>query len=200
MPINVTDALHNILEHAETLDMNNGDYIRVANALRDAFLAGPAGTPVRPRHRFVVDRRIKITVRNRGIPYTLELVRQTRTDGGRDRPDSIECEYRLDGADRLLFARTHFNNIVNNFLWLHKPKTVSIESDIGKCVVSYARVYKDNLKEIDDLKTRLAIPGLDDSTQEELRQYLSETSHFTYTDFVSEVQLRIPDTENLYIL
>lgn len=196
-------ALRNILDYAEGLGLPEGEYLQVANALRDAFNTRPEAVH-RPRYRYVMNRKVKLSFLSRGYPITVILVRQTRTDSGPTGPDMIECEYRVnprgDGTDDLHIVRTPFRNVINSILWLHKPRSVTIDSDMGKTVVTYAQARRDNLKQVEELKRRIASPGLDGGMVAYLEERLTEEVDFNYTDFTAEVARRVPDVESFYRL
>lgn len=201
----MTDNLRNILEHAEGLGMPDGDYLRVANALRDAFNAVPApGVAYRPRHRYTNARPVRVSIYDsHRIPISIELISQTRTDAGPGRPDTIHCvyQYNATGGERTTLSSSgRFSMVVRDFLFQHQPREVKITTDIGSYVAKYHIEEKRNAREVKQTIERLKIEGLPEERKEQLEEHLSDIVYFCYGDFLNEVIRRIPDSENIQYL
>ena len=200
--LQMADHLHHILEHAEGLGLPEGQYLRLANALRDVFNGGPAPAPAeyRPRHRFTIARPVKVSIYDgHRVPRFIKLISQTRTDAGPGRHAPYHTQYSYDDTS-ILQINSPFTQVVRDFLFLHQPRQVKIDTDIGSYVVKFNVEEKRNLKQVKRTTERLKIEGLTDSVKEQLEDSLAQIADFCYGDFIQEVCRHIPDSETLTYL
>lgn len=193
----MNDVLQNLLEIAER-DMDEGDYVRFADILRD-FHRGTARTDPGTR-RSVIARPIKISFRRSGTKHTLELIHQERLDiptGNGHSRTIFRTEYKYNDSS-VQFSTNPFSQLVKHYLHLHTPQVVHCDSFLGHKMLSYKTAQKRAMEFYKVITKRIEDAGddLPDDILERLNEVRAMHIEFTYTDFVTRVNAGIPDLED----
>lgn len=196
----MSDNLAQVLEIAEH-GLPEGDYLRVANLLRDAHVGRPAAASSPIVVRTVLERKIKVSINKRGVKYSLELVCQTTTETrtGHSTTYNYLTTFRYDGIAGVQTFRMPFHAVVKEFMFLHKPREVILETALGNKTITYCAAEKHAMKMYEKLTTRYVeeFDQLPDTIREHLNDLRQNYIDFGYSDYVQFVVSSIPDTEGV---
>jgi hypothetical protein len=189
----MAENLHRVLETVEGMGLPEGDYLRVANALRQAF--NERADRREPR-RFRCVSKVKIAFNKGGVEYSLQLVQQMRTENlvGQD---AYETEYKFYKNTEYTYhiEKVPFQRVISAFLHLHKPACVYIETDIGRKMLTTHQKEKSMMEDFRRLSERLAHPRVTPEIREAFEDDLKDAINFTYDDFIHEIISRVPLSE-----
>jgi hypothetical protein len=198
------EALRNILEHAEGLDLPEGDYLRVANALRSAFNNAPGRTV---RARYVSEKPIELEYNHKGTKYGLTLQRSERIIYA-DGPNEVTITYMTstDPPHGGRTTKTHtmsapFQMIVANWLEYVRPRMVTIRCPaLGsfRVEVKVANVKRICARRLKDKLKFMNTSGLPEIVKDRIIEDLSEENGWDYTHFKDHVMICLPSLDEQY--
>lgn len=192
------DALRSILEHAETVGLPDGTYVRVANALRDVFNnRGEARQNVRHILGGLYESNLKVSFNKGGLEYYVRLLRQERTCPTGGGMSVYKTTYKFARDDTTYEGQRSFRSVVDDFLKLHRPKEVIIHYGSARVHIRESMVRRQMKIEYTLLDTRLKESDVSDRQREQYEDMLDEMLVYTYSDFVCRVLARLPDNENM---
>lgn len=199
----MADNLHRILENVEAMDMPEGDYLRIANALRAAFQQAP-DTRVWRRTKYVLHDHPEISFKRGRTVYEMRIESYERSEmrSGTDsrvfQNTRVSYKQRTGTAPwtnfRTVAYEDHYHNVIRNFLCTFDPMTVCVVNTYGKIICTYkqgARYYE---KQYKILKKQW--DGASDDRKVTLAEIMADFEAYTYADFLSFVTGKIPKSEH----
>ncbi len=146
----MTDALHSILQYAESLEMPEGQYLKVANALRDAFQQLPKKRSEMEWHDYPLpENYLKLRLREPlfadaceeiTITYLHVYVSNARHPGPSRMRTKVRVEYMYSDKPSIIkeYNQTERSNEFDTVTELYEPTHMIIEWD----GVSYSYKYE----------------------------------------------------------
>ena len=148
------DALHSILQYAESLEMPEGQYLKVANALRDAFQQLPKKKSAMEWHDYPLpENYLKVRLRKPLLAQTCEeicitylhvYVSNARRPGPSVMRTKVRVEYLSPNMPPIVkeYDQTERSNAFDTVTDLYEPTHMTIEWD----GVSYSYEYETTIR------------------------------------------------------
>jgi hemin uptake protein HemP len=179
------DSLHTILQYAESLEMPEGDYLLIANALRDAFRKKPDNEtvwityPLPENYLTVTLRQPRIETGCKEMIITYKDVRLSNV--GQPGPSHIrsttQIEFRYENKPSVIKERTHSEHEASEFDTardLFEPDHVIIEHDGNTYEYHYESLLRSLKREVERNQQINQLEEDDDSI------YWDECNFYTY--------------------
>jgi hypothetical protein len=187
----MADALHSILHYAESLEMPEGQYLKVANALRDAFHQMPKKKSVQEWHDYPLpENYLKIRLRKPFVADTFEevciaylhvFVSNARHPGPSLMRTKVRVEYLSPDKPSVIkeYNQTERSNTFDTVTELYEPRYMTIEWD----GVSYSYEYESMLRTMKQDHEMLKDINNDEEEDE-------DTIYWNHTNFYNAVNRR----------
>jgi len=199
----MADNLHRVLNAVEEMDLPEGDYLRVANALRAAFVAAPDARVWR-REKYVLHDHPEISFKRGRTVYEMRIESYERSEmrSGTEfrvyHNTRVSYKQRTGAAPWTNFREVayedHFQNVIRNFLCTFDPMVVCVVNTYGKIICTYKQGMRHYEKQYKILKKQM--DSASDDRRDMLSDIITDFESYTYADFLSFVVGKIPKSEH----
>lgn len=199
----MADNLHRVLENVEEMGLPEGDYLRIANALRAAFQQAP-DTRIWRTETYILHDYPEIGFKKGRTVYEMRVERYRRTEmrSGTEfrvyHHTHVSYKQRTGTAPWTNFREVtyedHYHNVIRNFLCTFDPMTVCVVNTYGKIICTYKQGARHYEKQYKILKKQM--DAASDDRKDMLADIITDYEAYTYADFLTFVVGKIPKSEH----